>query len=591
VLPLTFGVGLQLHRWWAGGTLWLDEQMIARNIRDRDFAGLAGPLDFNQSAPLGWLWTQRVVVELLGTGERALRLVPLVFGIGALVAAWAIGRRWLGPAGTFAVVSLLAVNAALLRYSTEVKQYSGDVFWALLLLGAALWVIGPAGSAVGQPGPAGGPAEMAVGRVERAPDPAGSAPGDRPVRWSYRMGWWWVVAAVGCLFSMGAILATPAIALVLVGVAGRRGGWPAVLRAAAAGVVWLAAFALHYWYALRHLLANEVMAEFWDSRGYPPDGAGPVQLVDWIVRRPEVLAQDPLHLDNAGLGRGWLIFAATIFWLLVLAGIGVAGRRSPAVALLLAAPPVTGVVLAVLHLAPLSARLAMWALPALFLAVGFEIDAATRAAARLLRRSGNRAPARGSRLSAEGGARLSAVGGVAEGGARLSGRGGRWAAGGVGMAAVAVAAVVLVPLAAAAVRPSPPPGIDDRAGVTWLVRQHRPGDLTLVLQGSQHAVAWYAPGDALAPTIRVRAVPYTPGCDLAGLRSRLAGFDRVLVYGRFRDGSAGAAAEALSVWLAEVGTVVEAANAGRVGISWVVQLDPEPDRPADHDASTCLTFT
>jgi hypothetical protein len=399
------------------------------------------------------------------------------------------------------------------------------------------------------------------------------------------MGLWWVVAAVGCLFSMGAMLATPAIALVLVGVAGRRGGWPAMLRAAAAGVVWLAALALHYWYALLHLLANEVMAQFWDSRGYPPDGAGPVRLANWVLRRPEVLAAEPLHLDNAELGRGWLIFAAAVFWLLVLAGIGVAGRRSPAVALLLAAPPVTGVALAVLHVAPLSARLAMWVLPALFLAAGFEVDAAARSAARLLRRPG------GNRVPAGGGSWLPAGGGVAGGGAGSSAGGGRWAAGGVGVVAVVMTVVVLAPLAAAAVRPLPPPGVDDRAGVTWLVRQHRPGDLTLVLQGSQHAVAWYAPGDALAPTIRVRAVPYTSGCDLAGLRTRLAGFDRVLVYGRFRDGPAGAAAEALSGWLAEVGTVVEAANAGRAGISWVVQLDPERGRPADHDASTCLTFT
>nr|MDT0661388.1 hypothetical protein [Micromonospora sp. DSM 115978] len=528
LVPLCFGVVVLGQRWWAARTLWLDEQMIARNLRDRDFAALAGPLDHNQSAPLGWLWAQRAVIEIAGTDERALRAVPLAFGVGALAVAWLIGRRWLGPAGTFAVLSLLAVNAAMLRYSTEVKQYTGDVFWVLVLLGVALWVVEPA---------AGG-----------------------PVRWSYRMVVWWTAAAVGCLFSMGAILAAPAIALVLAGAAVRRHGWPAVLRAAVAGVIWLAAFALHYWYALRHLVANEVMTDYWDGRGYPPEGAGAARLVGWIVRRPEALAGDPLHLDNAGLGRSWLVFAAAVFWLLVCAGLGVAMRRRPVVGLLLAAPLVMGVLLAVLRVAPLTVRLAMWIMPALFLAVGVEVDAAVRAAGRALR-------------------------------PLPTGRVGGLLAGAVGGVAVLLAGAVAAPLALAATRPIPAPGVDDRAGVTWLARQHRPGALTLVLQGSQHAVAWYAPGDTLAPAYRVRAVPYSPGCDPDALRTRLAGFDRALVYGRFRDGSAGAAAEALTARLAEVGTVIETAQAGRVGISWVVQLHPEPDRRAATDTSVCLTFT
>jgi len=97
LIVVVFGAGLRLWRWASGLPLWLDEQMISGNLRDRGFAALTGRLDDQQSAPLGWLWTQRAVVEVFGTGERALRAVPVLFGIctpaGAPAAGAGPGRR------------------------------------------------------------------------------------------------------------------------------------------------------------------------------------------------------------------------------------------------------------------------------------------------------------------------------------------------------------------------------------------------------------------------------------------------------------------------------------------------------------------
>lgn len=534
LLPLLFGVVALTHRWWSARPLWLDEQMIARNIRDRDFAGLASALDHNQSAPLGWLWAQHAVVMAFGTGERPLRLIPLLFGVGALVLGWLIGRRWLGPVGCFAVVSLLAVNSSVLRYSAEVKQYTGDVFWVLMLLGVALWALEP-------------------------PSGAAESPGPDPRRRALRVSLWWLAATVACLFSMGAILATPALALIVVGALAWRGRWRAAALAALPGIGWLTAFVVQYWFALRHVRSNQMMVEFWARLGYPPEGAGPLGIVIWSVRRMEALAADPLGLDNAALGRGWLLFAGAVFWFLVLTGVLLATRVAVPIGMLLAAPAAAGLVLAVLRVAPLTVRLAMWIVPALFLAVGFAIDAAARSAARLLRRP---------------------VGWPTG-----------WLLGGSGAALTLVAAVAFAPLAGAALRQPGPPGIDDRAGVTWLVRQHRPGDLTLVIHGSHHAVAWYAPGDLLEPQYRVRLTASSAGCDPDVLRARVAGFDRVLVYGRIRAGAAGRAAEVLTARLTELGTVLEAADAGGVSISRIVQLRPEPDRPPNTDTSACLSLT
>lgn len=76
ILPLVallcLCAAIDLVQWWRGMPLWLDEQMIALNIRDRSFAGLTGTLWLGQSAPLAWLWLERAVLLVLGADERVL---------------------------------------------------------------------------------------------------------------------------------------------------------------------------------------------------------------------------------------------------------------------------------------------------------------------------------------------------------------------------------------------------------------------------------------------------------------------------------------------------------------------------------------
>ena len=106
--PLTIAVAaiaIDISQWGAGLPMWLDEEMIALNVRDRSMAGLAGLLWLEQSAPFGWLVLERLAMAIFGTGELAMRAVPLLFGIATVgVAAW-IGRRWMGRiAGAVLVV-------------------------------------------------------------------------------------------------------------------------------------------------------------------------------------------------------------------------------------------------------------------------------------------------------------------------------------------------------------------------------------------------------------------------------------------------------------------------------------------------------
>jgi len=76
-------------------------------------------------------------VTAFGEGERALRLVPLLAGLGSLWLFPLVAGRWLSPLESLLALALFALAQPLVYYAAEVKQYSTDVFAALALLWAA----------------------------------------------------------------------------------------------------------------------------------------------------------------------------------------------------------------------------------------------------------------------------------------------------------------------------------------------------------------------------------------------------------------------------------------------------------------------
>jgi hypothetical protein len=525
LVAVVAGAALRLWRWAADWPLWLDEEMISMNLRDRGYAQLTGQLDNNQSAPLGWLWLQRTVVDLVGTGERALRLAPLLFGIGALVVAWLLGRRFLGPVGTLALVGFCAVNEAFVRYSTEVKHYSADAFSVLALLGLAGWVV------------------------------------ERPTL--RRAGTWWAVAAVASWFSMGAVLATPGLALVLLATAWWPRRWARARDVALPGAAWLASFAAHYQLSLRFTAGNDYLTTFWQGLGYPPR-SGPLAVARWLLHRPAALAADPLHLDAGLPGELAPKLLGGLFWLLVAAGLAIAVRRRRAYGLLLAAPPVSALALAMLRVVPLALRLALWMVPALFVAAAVAVDAAARLLASRYRRVS---------LAVAGSAALRD----------------RPAFAAVAAVGALVPLVGLVPLGTSAVESTAAyPAVDDRAAVTWMRTAHRPGDLVLAVGSATRAFQWYDPDGQLRPLRMVLPTPPGQACDPAGLVTAVEGYRRVIAYSGIRASSYRNAPQVLARRLGELGRVMEQRRfGGGDSIAYVVQLrDP---RPSPAPGGPCLT--
>lgn len=131
---IALGVVARCVRYGANRSLWGDEASLAVNLIQRSFRELAAPLDYDQAAPIGFLFLQKAVVLALGDHEYALRLVPLLAGLGSLALFYRIAAALLERHEALIATGLLAISEPLVFYSSELKQYSTDVLVALVIL-------------------------------------------------------------------------------------------------------------------------------------------------------------------------------------------------------------------------------------------------------------------------------------------------------------------------------------------------------------------------------------------------------------------------------------------------------------------------
>src|SRR5262249_5309444 len=136
-LFVALGIILRLRFFLDDRSLWRDEADLANNLVNRTFSGLTQPLDYNQGAPLLFLFLEKGLINLLGNRDYLLRLFPLFAGCIALILMGQIAGKYWGTTGLFAVLGL-AISWPLTYYSAMVKQYSGDVMITLLLLFLAM---------------------------------------------------------------------------------------------------------------------------------------------------------------------------------------------------------------------------------------------------------------------------------------------------------------------------------------------------------------------------------------------------------------------------------------------------------------------
>lgn len=323
---VSVGVALRVRQWWHAPAFWVDELLLLQAIERQRFAELLQPLQNDQSAPPGWLAVQHVLVGLTGADERGARLLPLLLGAGTVVLAAVLARALLGGPAALAGTVLVATSPALVRYSAELKQYSSDGFWVLLLL-------------------------LAGSRVALAPD---SPDRVRPDRDRLVLAG---VAAAAVWFSHAGALATGGVLLAVGLRALTRRRWRELAGFVLAGLPAAAGLAVQYVTLLSADAGNTVLQRYWTA-AFPAGPLTPGTAADWFAGRVGAVAADPV---------GWPVRAWVL--VLVLAGLVALAARRPAAAavLVLAVGAVAAAGLAGAY--PLSGRLALFAVaPAALLA-------------------------------------------------------------------------------------------------------------------------------------------------------------------------------------------------------------------------------
>lgn len=135
LLILLAGSTLSVWQFLINRSLWLDEASLALNIINRDFIELLSPLDYMQSAPILFLFIEKMTSLLFSGSEYGLRILPLVsFLFSSYLLAIILQSIYKNSLSIVFGLSLFFFNHTLLYYSSEVKQYMTDVFLQCFLL-------------------------------------------------------------------------------------------------------------------------------------------------------------------------------------------------------------------------------------------------------------------------------------------------------------------------------------------------------------------------------------------------------------------------------------------------------------------------
>lgn len=132
------GIALRLYVYLENRNLIIDEANVTRNIVERSFLGFLKPLNYEQFAPPVFLAITKLSSILFGLSELSLRLYPFVCGVFSVWLYYKLLCKIIPGPGKWYPLALMVFTAFLVRYSTELKQYSPDVFITLLLIWFAL---------------------------------------------------------------------------------------------------------------------------------------------------------------------------------------------------------------------------------------------------------------------------------------------------------------------------------------------------------------------------------------------------------------------------------------------------------------------
>ena len=111
--------------------LWTDEAWVALAVLQPSVGEV---LASGHSTPPLYLLTIWALAQVFGSGEAVLRALSLCFGLGTVFLFWPLARSLTATAPALLGLTALTFSPIMVYYSKELKQYSGDAFFAVLVL-------------------------------------------------------------------------------------------------------------------------------------------------------------------------------------------------------------------------------------------------------------------------------------------------------------------------------------------------------------------------------------------------------------------------------------------------------------------------
>lgn len=115
----------------------IDEASTGLHFLQRGVTGLLLPLGYAQVVPVGFLIFELGVERILGGSETALRLLPWLQGVLAVLLFWRLARITLRARSAMLAVGIFGSAYYVVWHGAEAKPYAGDLLIALVFISLA----------------------------------------------------------------------------------------------------------------------------------------------------------------------------------------------------------------------------------------------------------------------------------------------------------------------------------------------------------------------------------------------------------------------------------------------------------------------
>jgi hypothetical protein len=308
-----------------------DELLLTLNVASRSYTGLLQPLSYAKTAPIPFLWAERLAIQLNGVDQAALRALPFVAGCLTLVVLWAVASQLMSEGEALLALGLAATSPFLIDSSSQVTPYALDALMCMLVVASALTVVRDIINRIAWVGLAG-------------------------------LGTLTLIASVPAVFVLIAVI-------VALGWRLRTGTLPVVtLRLAATAMLWVDVFVILYEVSYRQIAADPYMLHYWGAAMLTP---GPRFLTRWAAGIEQPLWPVSYWMVWTGL--------ALVLGLACAAGaVSIGQRQGLSTAVLLIGPAGALLGASAIGRYPLGIQLTTFAAPLLILAAAAGIGEGAR---------------------------------------------------------------------------------------------------------------------------------------------------------------------------------------------------------------------